>query len=93
MSFPDSVGERHRFIWIDFGPGERAIVRPLQLDGYIRASDGAGTLLRLHVIAADQLCTIRLASVAMGPHVSPVRAAEGLLAPIACVPVPVPEPN
>ena len=93
MSFPNSVGERHRFIWMDFGAGERAIVR---------LCSWTATFVRVMVLAhfsnfasSSQTNYVRfdLLRSLMGPHVSPVRAAEVLLAAIACVPVPVPEPN
>jgi hypothetical protein len=93
MSFPDSVGERHRFIWMGFGAGERAIVR---------LCSWTATFVRVMVLAhfsvfASSLRTdhIRFDSFRslMGPHVPPVRAAEMLLALMLAQQVPVPESN
>ena len=78
---------------MDSGAGERAIVR---------LCSWTATFVRVMVLAhfsnfasSSQTNYVRfdLLRSLMGPHVSPVRAAEVLLAAIACVPVPVPEPN
>ena len=57
-TIPDSVGETIPFHLDGFWSGQAGNTAAPQLDRYIRAGDGAGTLLGLRVIAADPLCTI-----------------------------------
>jgi hypothetical protein len=81
---PDSVGERPRFVWTDFGAGKRAMVR-------LRSWTATSVRLMVPAHFLDFASSPRTDYVRfdlfrslMGPHVSLVRAAETLLAPIAC---------